>query len=495
MAQPAPERSTRELRQLFGRLTDQAAGLIASSQTCECGAGAHAAGGPDLNEMINELIPIRQRVGGCICGPPCDGTNVEDDLGDAALDAMLGRLEWQYSVLHEEVNAAPCDCAERPEIPERRTEPVEPAEPVVPVVPEILVPQIPRTLMGFPEELRSMIWWETLRPRNGIVRIVPYTMIAPSAEDARIGGPEYHRQRFSVPGDTRNVLEPQRETWARLGERFDPRTNEYNILRADRQIYEEAEREFWRRVATDRLMLSFGPEVHSRDLPAPTGPAEYNGILSAWTFFMTLLRDDPNNPNTQHFPENLRQALAPFQQMGRTNAIQYLDGLLELMHRHLTGLEHLSLAFGGWVPDLSQTPWREGPPMAMFGGVPQPAIPSSRHWVLRLMRFRTRPLTRLRLRVVFYLPGIDTMSLRNLAQTPAAIRAAHFITSLRREMLVNGNALGDGLWKISRDNSNPRGVNGPIFRPRIIVWCDDSWDEDTETHVQHKDGRFEYDPP
>jgi hypothetical protein len=336
--------------------------------------------------MINELIPIRQRVGGCICGPPCDGTNVEDDLGDAALDAMLARLEWQYSVLHEEVNAAPCDCAERPEIPERRTEPVEPAEPVVPVVPEILVPQIPRTLMGFPEELRSMIWWETLRPRNGIVRIVPYTMIAPSAEDARIGGPEYHRQRFSVPGDTRNVLEPQRETWARLGERFDPRTNEYNILRADRQIYEEAEREFWRRVATDRLMLSFGPEVHSRDLPAPTGPAEYNGILSAWTFFMTLLRDDPNNPNTQHFPENLRymqhmrgvdylgvirgvhldltnttmeanrQALTPFQQMGRTNAIQYLDGLLELMHRHLTGLEHLSLAFGGWVPDLSQTP-------------------------------------------------------------------------------------------------------------------------------------------
>jgi hypothetical protein len=104
-------------------LTDQAAHLVRSSQTCRCGADAHRAGGPDLNAMIDDLVPIQQREDGCTCGPPCDGTNVEDDMSDGALNAMLERLKSQYRVLEDEVTAAACDCAGRHETPEPEQQP------------------------------------------------------------------------------------------------------------------------------------------------------------------------------------------------------------------------------------------------------------------------------------------------------------------------------------------------------------------------------------
>lgn len=103
---------------MFGTLTDQAAALIASHQVCECGAGAHTASDQGLNAMINDLMPIRKRAGGCTCVPPCEATNVDDDLSDETLEAMLARLTRQYNLLHEEVQAPPCDCADRTETPE-----------------------------------------------------------------------------------------------------------------------------------------------------------------------------------------------------------------------------------------------------------------------------------------------------------------------------------------------------------------------------------------
>lgn len=367
MAQQAPRRSTRELRQIFGTLTDRAAGVIASHRACDCGAGAGAADGRDLNAIINDLMPIRH-----------DGTKVDDDLSDEALNAMLARLEWRYSLLHGEVKAEPCVCGGTSKTPQT---------PETPETPETDAPGSPpfrleATLMGLPLEIRSMIWWEALAPGDGIVRIMPRTLFP--GQYGRAGGAEYPRERFSVPGRVvvppgTSQAVPQRQTWRRRTEMhhaplvhywYNPSVNDYNLLLVSRQIHEEAEREFWRRAVTDRLMFSFGP----RDRDALAIFEEYNGILSAYTFFMTFLREEP-----QYLPSwpgadylrlirrvhldltdspwgGRRQALAGNRLFGQTNAIQYLDDLLDLIHQNLTGLEHLSLAFNGWVPDFRYTP-------------------------------------------------------------------------------------------------------------------------------------------
>lgn len=394
MAQQAPRRSTRELRQLFAALTDRAAGLIPSYKACDCGAGTPAADGEDLSTMINDLMPIRQRAGGCTCGPPCDGTKVDDDLSDEALNAMWARLTWRYNLLHEELKAAPCVCGGRPQTPqtpqtpEIPQTPETPESPESPEVPELPVFRLQPTLLGIPEEIRDMIWWEVLAPRDGTVRIWPQTIYP--GQDSRIGGAEYHGDRFTVPGITvlpagtstylpagASQAVPQRQTWRRRNEwhefplvHYYPSVNDYNLLLVNHQVYEEAEREFWRRAVTDRLMFSFGP----RDLDALAINEEYNGILSAYTFFMTILRENPQYlprfPGADYLPlirrvhldltdspwGGRRQALATILRFGQTNAIRYLDDLLDLIHQNLTGLEHLSLAFNGWVPDFSQLP-------------------------------------------------------------------------------------------------------------------------------------------
>lgn len=408
MAQQAPGRRTRELRREYGRLFDQAADLIASSRACDCSAERHGANLEDLNAMINDMLSTRQQVGACHSLPPCDGTNLEDDLSDETLNAILARLERNYNVLHEEVEASPCDCADRLDIPEPRTPEISDEERERRRLRDLYgtptprkttsttpLPVDPTTLMTLPAELRSMVWWRALRPSNGVVRIVPHRMDQPPFNQQiwnqlRMGGPVDHFERFSVLGynlfNRRN-----RETWALLGERHGGGgrragtiDNDFNILRSNAAIYWEGAEEFWRRVAVDRLMFSFGPEVHSRDMPGPIGHVEYDGILSAYTFFLSLLRDDPTGamilpPNRRFTPQmhginflrqirrvhldltnttlgTDRQALAPDRQVGRANSIQYLDPLLDMLFNNCTGLEQLSLVFVGWVPDLSQQP-------------------------------------------------------------------------------------------------------------------------------------------
>lgn len=237
--------------------------------------------------------------------------------------------------------------------------------------------------MTLPEELRSMIWRATFAPSNGILRIVPYHIEDPRNElESRVGGLEYHPRRFEVAGAARP--DPEHDTWMRLGEASSERDAQYNLLRVNRQVYREADSEFWRHAVTQAVMFSFGPETLEVHEPGPNGTSEYNGILSAWTFFNTLLRDDPAvSPN---LPESLRylqymhgvdylqlirrvhldltdtplganrQALAFMRRFNGTNSVQLIDNLLDLMNQRLTGLEHLSLSFGGWLPDMRQTP-------------------------------------------------------------------------------------------------------------------------------------------
>lgn len=336
MSQRATGPSALELRREYGRLFDQAAGLIASFRACDCGAERHGANVRDLNRMVNDMMPTRQRVGACHSLPPCDGANPEDDLSDERLAAILARLQWKYSVLDEEVTASPCDCADRrgtpgPKTPEgisdeererlrelygTPTPPRNPSglpNPQVPQLPQL--PQLPRdpaTLMTLPSEIRNMVWWRALRPSNGIVRVIPHRPLQPTQNvynRIRMGGPIDHLERFSVQGQglfTRR----NRETWALLGERHGRGLdgtidNDFNILRTNHEVYWEAGGEFWLRATADGLMFSFGPEVHNRD---SMGYVEYDGILSAYTFFSTLVRDDPHNPASVESIQTTQQA-------------------------------------------------------------------------------------------------------------------------------------------------------------------------------------------
>lgn len=418
MSQQARGPSTLELRREYGRLFDQAASLIESFRACDCGAERHGANFRDLNRMVNGMMPTRQRVGACHSLPPCDGSNPEDDLSDERLAAILARLEWKYSVLHEEVTASPCDCADRRDIREPRTpENLSDEErerrrlqelygtPTPPRNPR--VPRDPPTLMTLPLEIRNIVWWRALRPSNGIVRIIPHRPLEPTQNvynRIRMGGPIDHLERFSVQGQG-VFIRRNRETWALLGERHGRGSdgdidNDFNVLRTNREVYWEAGGEFWMRAAVDRLMFSFGAENHNQ---AHVGFVEYDGILSAYTFFSTLVRDDPNNPasveinpdaptgppiipESRRFTQRTRgidylrqirrihldltnttlgalganrQALRAERHMGRTNSIQYLDNLLDMLYNNCTRLEHLSLALVGWVPDISQQPVSE----------------------------------------------------------------------------------------------------------------------------------------
>lgn len=59
-------------------------------------------------------------------------------------------------------------------------------------------------------------------------------------------------------------------------------------------------------------------------------------------------------------------------------------------------------------------------------------------------------------------------------------------------MLINGAALGGREW---RARNEPDGHQWP--QPRFIVECDDEWDANTNTHIQHvgeEREETEYDP-
>lgn len=75
-------------------------------------------------------------------------------------------------------------------------------------------------------------------------------------------------------------------------------------------------------------------------------------------------------------------------------------------------------------------------------------------------------------------------------ETPEVRRAIHFVGQLRRSMLLNGQALGNGYIRASWERPE-------IAMSRITmirVECDDSWDEDIGGHRPHEDGEYDDDP-
>ncbi|POS79486.1 hypothetical protein DHEL01_v202108 [Diaporthe helianthi] len=468
MAQQNPGESThsRQLRREYGRAFDQAAGLVASFRSCDCDTERHGADLQDLNAMIDDMMLTRQRLGACHSLPQCDGTNLEDDLSDEVLKAILARLESNYAVLHDEVTASPCDCVDRPAIlPDPETpEVISDEERERRRLQELLVhgkprvPINPATLMTLPAELRSMIFGNALRPSNGVVRIISHRLDGQAGnnydvyDQTRLGGPIDHLLRFTVPGNT-NSGRRNRHTWALLGERHGavgPNgvvDNDFNILHTHPAFYWEGAGEFWRRAVVDNLMFSFGPEVHKRGRASPFGHVEFDGIRAAYTFLQTLRLDDPANPDSVEVdPDNPTGPMV--------------------------------------------VPWVEGPPVL---GLPAIGLPSSTHWYRPLTQFRFRTLNRLRLRVTVHAVDVN-LTVDNYMTHPATLRAAVFLCHLRGQMLTRGDLLGSQFVRALIDYNDP-GDNGmaPPIIPRIIVEIDDSWDPNTETHTHHGWGHTDED--
>ncbi|KAG6358324.1 hypothetical protein INS49_014208 [Diaporthe citri] len=484
MAQQASEPTTRQVRQLFGKLYDQAAGLAESLRPCRCGARGHARDDQDLNAVVQELLPVRQRVGGCICGPPCDGTSV-DHASDEFLEEMLAGLLWDYNVLHE--NLVPCDCADKPEVVEDTPVPV--------------VEQNPPPFLRLPLEIRNIIYWLVLGPppparengSRGFVRVVQ-RLLGP-AEDIMdralqrprssidMGGEPPHGLTFEFQ-DERLQTENHRGRWA--------------LLFVNRQIGREAEIELWRRIFVDGVVLSIMPDVN---LPGD----DYYGVLAAWTWFhnyhdiylqqirrLQLTLKEPargplylNDART----ERTKRVEKPYP-LGRSNGVEFLNPVLDTVAGDLPNLQELSVTIGGLPPDMRfGSPWEEGHRL-------QGRLRSSRPWVTRLQSIRG--LRRLRLRFI-----ISPLSMQEpdsassfFDDDPSAVnndfdvrRTVHFVSTMRGSMLVNGQALGD---RHIRRRATRR-VEGETTEV-IVVECDDSWDEETGEHIHHREHREGDDP-
>lgn len=345
MAHQFSRRTTREVRQLFGQLYDRAAGLAETFQPCGCDGGANAEDAQALNTMVQNLLAVRQRAGGCICGPPCDGTLV-DNLSDEALQSMLAKLQWDASVLDEHLE--PCGC-----------------------VAETELVRIPRTLMTLPPEIRNMIWWRSVSRQTGyvLIRARRFYISVPNYDRSTGGSSSavdnshdfwFKRARFSVEGERIRM----RWTFHRDGEYWvdddDARVREAPwalppLLRVSRQVFTEVEDEFWRRISSDDLVLAFS----HRGIPG----IEYFGIFAAWTFFNTYRdrsfqgirqvhlgltgynEDRARGAGGEAFPEPINRRYA------RDSGREHLEPLLDLMGTELPNLQFLSLRIGGRVPD------------------------------------------------------------------------------------------------------------------------------------------------
>lgn len=360
MAQQVSEPTTREVRQLFGKLYDQAAGLAESLRPCRCGATrGHVQDDQDPNAIVQELLPVRQRVGGCICGPPCDGTSV-DHASDEFLGEMLAGLMWDYSVLDE--NLVPCDCDKRPEVVKENPPPLL---------------NLPR-LLRLPPEIRNLIWWMVLGPGNGgrgFVRVVQ-RLLNP---DENIPDLALQRPRSSIDmgGEPPHALTFERQD-ERLQEQ-NPR-GRWALLWVNRQIRREAENEFWRRTVTYSV-LSFMPDP---DLPGQ----DHYGILAAWAWFhnyrglyrQQIRRLQLNLARPARFQfagadvqdealeevirgtdllERHRISQQPFP-LASSNGVDFLDDVLDAVG-DLPNLQELSVTIGGLAPELRYDPPVSGP--------------------------------------------------------------------------------------------------------------------------------------
>lgn len=504
----------RELRQLFGQICDQASDVAASFRACRCSEGDRSTGTDGqggVNTMRRDLIAILQRVG---------AASVGDDLSDEVLKRTVARLESQVSVL-DGATTTPIDGGA--ESTSKIGTPTSPHEERTesPTNTEISVESPhgqPLTLMRLPPEIRAMIWWEALRPEGGFVPLRPWGAFQWGYVDrgrirARIV--RWHRARTALNDrKARPSADPRSSdargfdhSWEREGEHWGaPWTGVgWALLRVNKQLYEEAEAAYWRRVVADGLMLSFGCGM---------GKGDYWGLAVARTFFndfttlylqnIQRVHLDLRRPDYDDGPNGYGGQALVVQRAGpqTVNFVRVLGTVLNNISTRLTSLRHLSLTLSGWVPDVRQTPvsrlhcsyhvFRKStnsyPQWIEDTDYPDASLQSSQRWVSRLQNITG--LTRLRLRVIYAPRDPDTINAR-LDRDPGVQRVIHFMSMLRGSMLVNGDALDVGNMRAWANKRYLEFATAERFR--IVVQCDDSWDEENKEH-RHYVEDDEYDP-
>lgn len=509
MSKSPPVPTDRELRQLCEQLCNQATDVVAAFQTCRCSGNVRAIV-PDGRGGVNALNQ----------GTTAPSDEPAENASTAGTQTVLAIPESGESAPKGATTTPTDEHAESTKSPIDTEVPVEPA-------------RGPLTLMRLPPEIRALIWWEVLRPEGGFVPIVPWGRPG-HLDKGRIRASilgfsgsldalRFHRARTALIDRKRNPGDDERSSaslvsassWQRQGEHVDARFG-WSLLHINKQIYEEAEAAYWRRVASDGLMFSFGCGRNEGD---------YWGVAVARTFFndfttkylqtirrmhLDLRRPDDDGPKGYG-----GQAVVLVRAGVQTvNFARALGTVLNDIGTRLTGLRHLSLTFGGWVPDVRQTPvsglqcsyyvflnssnmysqWIEDTGLPTVNA----RFQSSQLWVSRLQKITG--LTRLRLRVMYTpINPPDGINAR-LDQDPGFQRTIQFMSMLRGSMLVNGDALGVGnmrAWANKRQATAADFRIAAQFRTapqfRIVVQCDDSWDEENKAHRHHVEDD-EYDP-
>lgn len=543
------------LRQLFGPFGDQEADVATSFRACGCSedvrsTGTHSCG--EVNALRRDLRAFRRRVAAASFG---------DNLNDELFKSLVARLESQASAPKQRTTAPSDEPAKNTRDVGTQTEPAFP-EARGPAVDGATTTPVdgragstskvgtktspgeertesptnsenseesghgPLTLMRLPPEVRAQIWWEALRPEGGFLPIVPWTALRNGYADnngrirARIrtrSTGRFHRARTAQVDRKARPFSDDRSSecrgfdnsWKRAGEEIGaPFTGGWGLLHVNKQLYEEVEAAYWRRVVDGGLMLSFGCGIQTGD---------YWGLAAARCFFndfttlylqkVQRMHLDLRRPDYDDGPNGYGGQAIVVQRAGvRTiNFERNLGGVLNNISTRLTGLRHLSLTLGGWVPDVRETPVSESqcsycvflnstnsyPQWVENTDYPEAAwarLQSSEHWVARMRNITG--LTRLRLRVMYAPRDPDTINAR-LDQDSGVQRVIHFMSMLRGSMLVNGDALGVGNMRAWANKRYLEFATAERFR--IVVQCDDSWDEENKEH-RHYVEDDEYDP-
>ncbi|KAK7699705.1 hypothetical protein SLS64_011478 [Diaporthe eres] len=473
------------LRQLFGQLGDQEADVATSFRACGCSedvqsTGTHGSG--EANALRRDLRAFRRRVAAASFG---------DNLNDELFKSLVARLESQASAPKQRTTAPSDEPAKNTRDVGTQTEPAFP-EARGPAVDGATTTPVdgraestseigsktspgeertesptnsenseepshgPLTLMRLPPEVRAQIWWEALRPDAGFLPIVPWTALRNGYADRSTGRirarirtrstGRFHRARTAQVDRKARPFSDDRSSecrgfdnsWRRAGEEIGaPFTGGWGLLHVNKQLYEEVEAAYWRRVVADGLMLSFGRGIKTGD---------YWGLAVARCFF--------NDFTTLYLQKIQRMHL----DLRRPD---YDDGP-----------NGTNIHFQ-WIEDTDY---------------PDARLQSSEHWVARMRNITG--LTRLRLRVMYAPRDPDTINAR-LDQDPGVQRTIHFMSMLRGSMLVNGDALGVGNMRAWANKRYLEFATAERFR--IVVQCDDSWDEETKEHRHYMEDD-DYDP-